>query len=69
MSAIGILHRVMAMIPGSAVLPDWELIGEMVTGCDGTLSDAVDAIMLHGVQLPQPVPMDARPIGQVACAW
>ena len=57
----------MTMIPRTPVLQDWECICEMVVGCDRTLGDAVDAVKLHGVQLSQSVPMNARPIGVDTC--
>ena len=59
----------MAVVPRTAVLQDWECICEMVAGCDWTLGDTVDAVKLHGVQLSQSVPMNARPIGVVTCVW
>ena len=57
------------MVPRTPVLPDWECIYEMVAGCDRILGDAVDAVKLHGVQLSQSVPVNARPIGVDTCVW
>jgi hypothetical protein len=59
----------MTVIPRTPVLQDWECICEMVARCDWTLGDTVDAVKLHGVQLSQSVPMNARPIGVDTCVW
>ena len=69
LSAVGILHGVMTVIPGTSVLHNWECICEMIVGCDWTLGDAVDAVKLHGIQLSQSVPMNARPVGIDTCVW
>ena len=47
---VGILQRVMAVIPGGAVLSDTEFVGVVITRGNSTLRDGVDSVVFKGVQ-------------------
>lgn len=60
--AIGVLQRVVTVIPGSTVLGDSELVGKAVSRSDGALSDSIDTIVLEGVEHADAMPMQSSTI-------
>jgi len=55
--AIGILERVMTVVPRSTVLSDPEFVCERISWSNGTLSDSVDTIIFERVKQPNTVPV------------
>ena len=60
--AIRVLERVVAVIPGCTVLGHPELVSEAVASGDWALGDAVDAVVLKRVKLPDAMPMDGSAV-------
>ena len=60
--SIGILYRVVTMIPRTPVLHGSKGISETILRSDWTLSQAINAVILHCVPLPNPVPMNTGSI-------
>ncbi len=48
---IGILHRVVAVVPRASVLMEGEVVDEVISGSNGTLRDAIHAIHVRTIQL------------------
>lgn len=59
---ICVLKRVMAVIPGSAILRDIELICIAIAGRNSALCDRIDTIMLESIEHTNTVPMDGRAV-------
>lgn len=62
LQTIGILQRVVAVIPCAAVLQCSELVDESVVVGDWTLCNAIHAIHVHSILLADAVPMNAGPV-------
>ena len=60
--AICVLQGVMAVIPGSTILSDSELVGKTVSRSDGTLCDGIDAIVLESIEHADAMPVGCRAI-------
>lgn len=58
LQTIGVLHRVVAVIPRGSVLDGFEAICERIPGRNGALSNAVDTVHIHRAILSNPMPMD-----------
>ena len=56
--SIGILGRVMTMIPRCAILRDFELVCELIIRCDWALRYRVNTIVLERVQQSHSVPVN-----------
>ena len=56
---IGVLKRVMAVIPRGAILRDIELVCVAIAGCNGALRDGIDTVMLEGIEHANPMPVDS----------
>ena len=54
---IGILDRIVAMVPSASILHSPESIVEFVTRSDWALGDTIHAIHVHCQPLPDAVPM------------
>ena len=55
---IRILQGIVAMVPGTAVLQDFEDVGKSVCRCDWALGDSVDSVHWHCMKLTNTMPMD-----------
>ena len=59
---IGVLERIMAVIPRCAVLCNAELVREVIFGGNGALCDSVDSIVLEAVEHADTVPVNGSSI-------
>lgn len=50
------------MVPRGSILSRLEAVCEVLARCDGTLSDAIDAIHIHRLVLSNSMPMDTGTI-------
>ena len=50
------------MIPGATILKCFPSVGKVVSRCNWTLSDAIDAIHVHGLPLSDTVPMNTSSV-------
>ena len=59
---VGVLQRIMGVIPSRSILQSAKLIGEAILWCNRTLSNPVDSIHMNSILLSDSVPVDARAI-------
>ena len=52
----------MAVVPRSPILSDSVAIREGVAGCNGTLGDSIDAIVLKRIEHAHAVPVDCSSV-------
>lgn len=58
LQTVGVLHRVVAVVPGASILCCIPAIYKVIVRCNWALSDAVDTVHVHGLILPYSVPVD-----------
>ena len=55
--SVGILHRIVTVVPRTPILSSLPSVGKVVARCDGTLCDSRYSVHVSGVQLTDAMPV------------
>lgn len=57
--AVGILYRIVTVVPCTAILSSLKFIRKVFAWCDWTLSDSWNTVHVHAAKLTNTVPVDS----------